>query len=138
MSRRIIPVEVRAKVVRHLLLAWKVKAIAQECEVSLRYVYEIKNNLAKYAQSTRPALVKRGRPPRFNATTQAILVDYAKCNPKKTQREMVRFLEEEHGIKASQASVSRVLKPNGPRKKRASRTPKMQSHEVCAERPEAV
>jgi hypothetical protein len=41
-----------AQMMRYLLLAWDVKNIAEQCNVSLQTVYTVDNNLQKRTQAT--------------------------------------------------------------------------------------
>ena len=98
--------------VRYLLLAWDVKNIAEQCNVSLQTVYTVENNLIRYGSVRKPLYRKLGHARKLSKADETALFQYLMVEGWRQQDEMVYWLWHERGALVSRSTVSRVLKRN--------------------------
>lgn len=107
---RRLPSTAYAYITRLLLLQWKVPAIADAAKTSSRTVQRILANLSTHGSARAPRTRKLGCPRKITVAASRALEEQIRKTPWMYQDEMTQFIWEEHGIKASQSTVSRLLK----------------------------
>jgi transposase len=116
-----IPLSIRSKIVRYLLLNWRPDAIVKEVHCSPATVYNVQQNLFIYGQPNRPHFHPIGGPRRICTAVENALFAYLKEQPWIQQQEMVWYLWEEWGIHVHRFIISRLLKRRGWSNKKATR-----------------
>lgn len=107
---RRLPGTTYAYITRLLLLQWRVAAVAEAANVCKSTVHRIMANLTTYGSARAPRQRPIGCPRKITVAASRALEEQIRKTPWIYQEEMTQFLWEEHGIKASQSTVSRLLK----------------------------
>lgn len=108
---RRLPTATYAYVTRLLLVQWTVTAVSEAAKVSSRTVQRILANLSTHDSARAPrGSRKLGCPRKITVAASKALEEQIRKTPWMYQEEMARFVWEEHGIQASQSTVSRLLK----------------------------
>lgn len=107
---RRLPTATYSYVTRLLLVQWTVTAISEAAKVSSRTVQRILANLSTHGSARAPRTRQLGCPRKITAAASRALEEQIRKTPWMYQDEMARFVWEEHGIQASQSTISRLLK----------------------------
>jgi len=112
-----LPAPKRARILRYLLLGWRPHAIAEECNVGERTVYNIEENLFRYGSIVKPRYRMLGRPSKCIEAGKNALLEWLLRKGWRHQDEMVYWLWHERGVYVSQSTISRLLKKTSGREK---------------------
>ena len=105
-----LPAPKRARILRCLVLGWRPDAIAEECNVGLRTVYRIEENLFRYGSIVKPRYRMLGLPSKCTEADKNALFEWLLREGWRHQDEMVYWLWHERGVYVSQSTISRLLK----------------------------
>ncbi|KAL9053867.1 MAG: hypothetical protein Q9162_004514 [Coniocarpon cinnabarinum] len=112
-----VPIEKRNTIVRLLFHRCRHAEIAQEMDVGLGLVKKIERNLLDYGTPDKPDPPKKGRPPQIKPEIAAEMLEVWETTGFDIgQKQLCQWIENKHGIKVSQSSVSRVIKQSGRKK----------------------
>ena len=125
-----LPLALRSRIVRYLLLHWRSQSIADEVHCGLRTVYEIQENLFIYGSAFKPRRRVMGGPRKVHRVAEESLAAYLEEQSWAMQKEMIWFLWEEWGIYVSVPTVSRIVKRLQLSGKQAQRVGHRQNEEL--------
>ena len=125
-----LPQPIRTQIVRLIVLGWRPDEIAEKLNCGIRTVYTIKKNLLTYGAPSKPHDRPLGAPSRITSAAGDGLIEYLTRRPSADQREMVRYLWGEWGIRCHQSTVSRFIKKVNASRKKGQRIGNAQSKEL--------
>ena len=122
MVAHIVDTRTRAKATRLLQTHWRPDAVAELAHIHTVTAYRWERRLRMYGTIASPfANTRGGRPKRLHRAVVLSLLARHQREPWLYQDELAEHIEQEWGLSASQATVSRVLKKEGINRKKAER-----------------
>ena len=105
--------ENRLLVVRLLLNNWRAKDIARQIGCNVSTIYNLKENLLKYGQVSKPQLKTIGRPSKVPEFAREAAEAFLREHPEAQQKDVRLFLSRECNVEVHQSSVSRLVRKDG-------------------------
>jgi transposase len=102
--------QLRARILRLLLLGWPAHAIAADCRIRLSTVYNQANNLLQYSSIKTPGFRKLGRPRKLTTADEEAVLELLLAEGWRHQDEIVFWLWCERGVLVNRSTISRMLK----------------------------
>jgi transposase len=102
--------QLRARILRLLLLGWPAHAIAADCHVHPSTVYKQANNLLRYGSIKAPGLRKLGRPRKLTAADKEAVLELLLAEEWRRQDKIIFWLWCERDVLVNWSTISRMLK----------------------------
>jgi hypothetical protein len=106
----LIPLFIRTKIVRYLLLNWRLDAIVKKIHCSLVTIYKVQQNLFIYEQFARSHFHSKEVSRRICKAIENSLFKYLEDQSWTQQKKMIWFLWEEWNIHVHRSIISRLIK----------------------------
>jgi len=87
-----LPLVLRSRIVRYLLLHWRSQFIVDEIHCGLRTIYEIQKNMFIYGSTFKPRRRVVGGPRKVHRVVEESLIAYLEEQSWAMQKEMIWFL----------------------------------------------